>query len=526
MGGADNSPATGDAYAGAYSAIAWTGVPLDAKFFFQLVFAGTAATIVSGAVAERIKYLSFIVFSAFMAIVIYPVVGHWIWGGGWLGAGGFLDFAGSTQVHSIGGWAALVGVYMLGPRIGKYGADGKLSAIPGHNMTAATIGCLILWLGWFGFNPGSTMAVMPEAIAHICVTTNTAAAVATLTATATCWIMLGKPDIGMTLNGCLAGLVAITASCALRQRPVVGHHRRDRRRAGRVLRDVLRPDQGRRSGRCDLGPPGERRVRHDLRRPVRREGVSQRHDGADQYAGPVLRRRHHAVDDPAQRHPGDGGLRHRRLGDLLGTHQGHDGHACLAAKKNSKASTSASTATKPTTASSWLRPTPDRDLPTRLAAKWKAFGVGVRESNRFPHPTHLQPKRAGMKRNSTATNIRIQTFGVRDMKKIEAIVRHHKLEDVKDALSAAGVTGMTITEVRGFGRQKGHTEVYRGTEYTVDFVPKVKIEVVIDDAKLQTVINTIVKAAQTGQVGDGKIFVSDLSDVVRIRTAETGASAL
>jgi Amt family ammonium transporter len=214
VSGADNSPATGDAYSGAYGAINWTGVPLEAKFFFQLVFAGTAATIVSGAVAERIKYISFIVFSAMMAVFIYPVVGHWIWGGGWLYKAGFLDFAGSTQVHSIGGWAALVGVYMLGPRIGKYSADGKLQAIPGHNMTAATIGCLILWLGWFGFNPGSTMSVMPNEIAHICVTTNTAAAVATLTATATAWIMLGKPDIGMTLNGCLAGLVAITASCA------------------------------------------------------------------------------------------------------------------------------------------------------------------------------------------------------------------------------------------------------------------------------------------------------------------------
>ncbi|MEX0643176.1 MAG: ammonium transporter [Pirellulales bacterium] len=214
LNGADNSPATGDAYQGVYSAISWTGVPLDAKFFFQLVFAGTAATIVSGAVAERVKYLSFIVFSAMMAIVIYPVVGHWIWGGGWLATAGFLDFAGSTQVHSIGGWAALVGVYMLGPRIGKYSADGKPQAIPGHSMTSATIGCLILWLGWFGFNPGSTMAVDPTAISHIAVTTNTAAAMATITATATAWIMLGKPDIGMTLNGCLAGLVAITAPCA------------------------------------------------------------------------------------------------------------------------------------------------------------------------------------------------------------------------------------------------------------------------------------------------------------------------
>jgi Amt family ammonium transporter len=214
VGGTDNSPALTTAYAGDYDSLNWTGVPLMAKFFFQLVFAGTAATIVSGAVAERIKYLSFIVFSAMMAILIYPVVGHWIWGGGWLAARGFLDFAGSTQVHSIGGWAALVGVYMLGPRIGKYGPGGKINAIPAHSFTAATIGCFVLWLGWFGFNPGSTMGVDPAAIADICITTNTAAAMATLTATATCWILLGKPDLGMTLNGCLAGLVAITASCA------------------------------------------------------------------------------------------------------------------------------------------------------------------------------------------------------------------------------------------------------------------------------------------------------------------------
>lgn len=212
--GPDNSPATLADYKGAYSAIGWTGVPLMAKFFFQLVFAGTAATIVSGAVAERIKYHSFVVFSFLMAIFIYPVVGHWIWGGGFLAARGFVDFAGSTQVHSIGGWAALAGVIVLGPRIGKYSSDGKVNAIPGHNMTAATIGCLILWFGWFGFNPGSTMGVDALAISEIAVTTNLAAAAATLTATITCWMLLGKPDIGMTLNGCLAGLVAITAPCA------------------------------------------------------------------------------------------------------------------------------------------------------------------------------------------------------------------------------------------------------------------------------------------------------------------------
>ena len=211
--GKDNSPAILDAYDGVYKGISWTGVPLMAKFFFQLVFAGTAATIVSGAVAERIKYHSFILFSFILTMFIYPIVGHWIWGGGWLQSMGFLDFAGSTQVHSIGGWAALTGVIILGPRLGKYAADGKVNAIPGHNLSLATIGCFVLWLGWFGFNPGSTMAADPSSISHVCVVTNAAAAAAALTATATAWLILGKPDLGMTLNGALAGLVAITAPC-------------------------------------------------------------------------------------------------------------------------------------------------------------------------------------------------------------------------------------------------------------------------------------------------------------------------
>jgi Amt family ammonium transporter len=212
-GGLDNSPATGQAYQGVYSAISWTGVPFWAKFFFQLVFCGTAATIVSGAVCERIKYVSFIIFSFVMAMVIYPIVGHWVWGGGWLAKMGMFDFAGSTVVHSVGGWAALAGVMLLGPRIGKYG-NGQIKAIPGHNLSLATIGTFVLWFGWFGFNPGSTMSADPIAISHVAVTTNTSAAMAIMSATITSWMLLGKPDLGMTLNGCLAGLVAITAPCA------------------------------------------------------------------------------------------------------------------------------------------------------------------------------------------------------------------------------------------------------------------------------------------------------------------------
>ena len=215
IGGADTSPLTGDAYQGAYSALSWTGVPLFAKFFFQLVFAATAATIVSGAVAERIKFHSFIVFSFVLVAVMYPITGHWIWGGGWLAAKGFWDFAGSTVVHSVGGWAALAGVILLGARTGKYREDGSTNPIFGHNMGLATLGALVLWFGWFGFNPGSTMAVGDgSAIAHVALTTNTSAVFAIATATIASWLIQKKPDLSMILNGALAGLVAITAPCA------------------------------------------------------------------------------------------------------------------------------------------------------------------------------------------------------------------------------------------------------------------------------------------------------------------------
>jgi ammonium transporter, Amt family len=215
LSGMDNSPLTEDAYQGAYASLKWTGVPLAAKFFFQLAFAGTAATIVSGAVAERIKFVDFLVFSLLLVGIAYPITGHWIWGGGWLANLGFWDFAGSTVVHAVGGWAALMGAAFLGPRLGKYNPDGSMNAMPAHNMSIATLGCLILWLGWFGFNPGSTMAIGDgSAIAHIAVTTNTAAAFGGLAATVTAWLVLGKPDLSMVINGILAGLVAVTASCA------------------------------------------------------------------------------------------------------------------------------------------------------------------------------------------------------------------------------------------------------------------------------------------------------------------------
>ncbi|MGK7931358.1 MAG: ammonium transporter [Microcystaceae cyanobacterium] len=213
LSGQDNSPQVADAYQGVYSALNWVGIPLQAKFFFQLVFAATAATIVSGAVAERIRFFAFFIFSLIMVSLIYPLAGHWIWGNGWLSNMGFYDFAGSTVVHSVGGWAALVGAVILGPRLGKY-KNGKSYALPGHNLAFATLGCFILWLGWFGFNPGSTLSLNPPLVSHIILTTNLAAAMGGITATLTSWRYFGKPDLSLIINGILGGLVSITASCA------------------------------------------------------------------------------------------------------------------------------------------------------------------------------------------------------------------------------------------------------------------------------------------------------------------------
>jgi ammonium transporter, Amt family len=204
------APGTGQLY----DALAWTSVPTLTAWFFQLVFAATAATIVSGAMAERTKFSAYLAYSFVISLVFYPVVGHWIWGGGWLATLGMLDFAGSTVVHSVGGWFALAGAIVLGPRIGKYDKHGKPLAIPGHSLSLATLGTFILWFGWFGFNPGSTMGADVELMSLTAVNTNLAAAAGAIAATATAWIFLGKPDVGMALNGALAGLVAITCSCA------------------------------------------------------------------------------------------------------------------------------------------------------------------------------------------------------------------------------------------------------------------------------------------------------------------------
>ncbi len=191
------------------------GVPLYAFWLFQAAFCGAAATIVAGGMAERMKFQAYLIYSFIISALIYPIVGHWIWGGGWLAKLDFADFAGSTVVHAVGGFAALIGTVILGPRIGKYNKDGSANAIAGHSIPLASLGVFILWFGWFGFNPGSTLAVGDGSlIARIAINTNLAAAAGGIFAMATVWKLFGKPDLSMAMNGALAGLVAITAPCA------------------------------------------------------------------------------------------------------------------------------------------------------------------------------------------------------------------------------------------------------------------------------------------------------------------------
>jgi len=216
MFGADKFGVFGSSgfFLGAASPSGFEGQWQYAFWMFQCVFAATTATIVSGAMAERTKFSAYLVYSFFISLCIYPISGHWIWGGGWLGDAGFIDFAGSTVVHMVGGCASLVGAWFLGPRIGKYSPTGESRAIPGHNIPIATLGVFILWFGWFGFNPGSTVAGTNYSIATIAVTTNLAAAAGALAAMTVVWLKFGLPDASMTLNGALGGLVAITAGCA------------------------------------------------------------------------------------------------------------------------------------------------------------------------------------------------------------------------------------------------------------------------------------------------------------------------
>lgn len=483
-----------------------SNVPFWGKFFFQLVFCGTAATIVSGAVAERVKYISFIIFSFVLTLVIYPIVGHWIWGGGWLSNLGFLDFAGDTVVHSVGGWAALAGALILGPRHGKYDKKGKPVAIPGHNMSLAVIGLFILWLGWFGFNPGSTMSFQnPADVVHILVTTNTAAIAAILTATATSWIFIGKPDLGMTINGCLAGLVGITGSCAyvsVESSIIIGAI------AGIIvvfsvlLFDRAKVDDpvGATSVHLVCGVFGTICVGL-----FAEEGVTSLSTvnglfygggfsllgaellgvvavGAFVFASSAL------VWFVLKKTVG---IRVSLEEEIMGLDIGEHGNSAY----------------------------PDFAIvgPILTAEDGNGLGIGSAE---LPRPA------TGTVAPEVAIPVVNRAHPGAKMTKVTIITNQDKFNELQSALDKIGITGLTVTNVLGYGMQKGHTEYYRGVPVKTRLLPKVQVDIVVCKIPTETVVETVKKALYTGNMGDGKIFIYDVENVIKIRTGEEGYDAL
>jgi Amt family ammonium transporter len=500
--GADKSPLTGDAYEGVYSAISWAGIPFGAKFFFQLVFCGTAATIVSGAVAERIKYISFIVFSFILTLLIYPIVGHWIWGGGFLSGMGMLDFAGGTVVHSVGGWAALSGVMILGPRIGKYSEDGKIHPIPGHNMSLATIGAFILWFGWFGFNSGSTMSANPEAISHILVTTNTAGIMAILTATATAWIVIGKPDLGMSINGLLAGLVAITPCCAyvsVTSSLIIGAIT-----GVVVVFSVMFFD------------------RRKLDDPVGAISVHLVHGVLGTLFVGLFAQSSAAVADCADGLFFGGGFKLLSIQAL--------GVVCVGGF---------------VFASSYLVwQVIKATIGLRVSAKEEIEGLDIGEHGNKAYPDFVTVDYtsefgvSGIPEASYTVVPMEQAVPVKIMPasdgkadsvkitKIEIVTKQNKFEALKSAMDKIGITGMTVTNVLGYGVQGGIREYYRGIEFETNLLPKIKVEIVVSKVPVRAVIESAKKVLYTGHIGDGKIFVYDIENVIKVRTGEEGYNAL
>ena len=485
-----------------------SSVPFWGKFFFQLVFCGTAATIVSGAVAERVKYVSFIIFSFVLTLVIYPIVGHWVWGGGWLADLGFQDFAGDAVVHSLGGWSALAGAMLLGPRIGKYGKDGSIKAIPGHSMSLAVIGLFVLWLGWFGFNPGSTMSFQnPSDVMHILMTTNTSAIAAVLTSTITSWITLKKPDLGMTINGCLAGLVAITGSCAyvsIESSLLIG-----------AISGVLVVFAVGFFDRCRIDDPVGATAVHLCCGVFgtlcvglfSQEGVTSLATKNGLFFGggfgPFGIQLLGVAAIGVFSFVSSGlvwlvlkktiGIRVTREEELQGLDIGEHGNVAypdfaLVAESAEGAEDNYT----PVPASAAVRP----------AAP--AGAVPVEEAVPVVHREHEGAK------ITTVTVLMNQT----------------KFTDLQEELDRLGITGLTVTNVFGYGAQKGHTVYFRGNPVSSRLLPKVKIEIVVCKLPVDTLIHTIQKTLYTGSYGDGKIFLYDVEDVVKIRTGERGFDAL
>ena len=471
-------------------------------FVFNLVFCATTATIVSGAMAERTKFSAYCIYSGVISLFIYPIEAHWIWGGGWLSQLGFHDYAGSTAIHMVGGIAALIGAWILGPRLGKYERDEngkvvKVNAFPGHNIVIGALGVFILWLGWYGFNGAA--ATTPSELASIFLTTTIAPAVATCTTMIFTWIKNGKPDVSMCLNASLAGLVGITAGCDALDA------------IGATVVGIV-------SGILVVFVVEVLDMKLHIDDPVGAVGVHMANGIWGTIAVGLLAN----PDAPA----GLSGLFYtgdfHQLGlQLLGfvTVGIYAAVMMVITFKIIKKTIG-------------LRATAEEEImglditEHGLPSAYAGFAAAAEDYSAYGEDITVV---TGDTPVAEAVEVKaVPSFDTGDGKftKVEIICKEARFERLKRAMAKLGITGMTVTHVMGYGAQKGKPEYYRGVLVDSNLLPKIQVEMVVSAIPVRDVIETAKKALYTGHIGDGKIFVYDVENVVKIRTGEEGFDAL
>ena len=477
---------------GDYSHILPAGVPLWSFAIFQTVFCATSATIVSGSMAERTKFSAYCIYSACISLFLYPISGHWIWGGGWLSQLGFHDFAGSTAVHMVGGVCACIGAAMLGPRIGKYDADGKPRAILGHNLSIAALGVFILWFCWFGFNGCSTVAMDSDEVlvsaGLVFFNTNLAAAIASVVTLIFTWLRYGKPDVSMTFNAALAGLVGITAGC-----------------------DMVSP-----VGAAVIGAVCGILVVLSV-----------------EFFDKVVK-----IDDPVGAISVHGvcGATGTILTGVLATDGGllyGGGFRFLGVQLLGVLAVAAYSAVLIFIVFTIIKKT----IGLRCSAEEEIEGLDISEHGLASAYADWVPA-TSMVVDDTKASLGVGTTPVEEAipvyskpegskyTKVTIVCNQNRFEALKAQMAQIGVTGMTVTQVMGCGVQKGKTEYYRGIPMNMNLLPKLQVDIVVSTVPPEAVIAAAKSALYTGHPGDGKIFLYDVEEVVRVRTGEMGKAAL
>ena len=475
-----------------------------AEFVFNLVFCATAATIVSGAMAERTKFISYCIYSGVISAIVYPIEAHWIWGGGWLAQMGFVDFAGSAAIHMAGGMCALIGAAMVGPRIGKFGKDKQPRAILGHSMTLGALGVFILWFGWYGFNGAAADSV--ESLARIFLTTTIAPAVATCATMIFTWLKNGKPDVSMCLNASLAGLVAITAPCA------------DVDGIGSAIIGLV-------AGFLVIFGIWLLDYKLHIDDPVGAVGVHFCNGIWGTLAVGLF-------STGTGQNVGVGGT------PVKGLFYG-GGAAQLGVQALGIAAVLAWTGVVISLTFLIIKKTiglrvsrheeivgldaTEHGLPSSYADFIPTMHVETTASGR---DKEIETVEAIKKESAPIVQKSTKTSDGSTISKVTIITKPEQVEPLKNALSEIGITGMTVTNVLGCGMQKGAKEFYRGVPIETHLLPKIKMEIVVCKVPVETVVETAKQVLYTGRIGDGKIFVYDVNDVIKVRTGESGYDAL